>query len=82
VQHLHQAVLGQLFAQLRLFEIIGEEIFDAAKACGARRSETVDERHLSEQHGEIGGKSGHGKFSRCKSNGATAFKPAAARRCG
>ncbi len=59
VQHLRQLMLLQLLGELRLAEIVGKEVFDAAKAGGLCRSKAVDERHLAEQHGEIGGKSGH-----------------------
>ncbi len=48
VQHLHQVMLLQLLAQLGLVEIVGEEIFDAAKTRGARGGKAVDERHLGE----------------------------------
>ena len=40
VQHLRQPVLLQLLAQRRLFEIVGEEIFDPGEARGLGRAQS------------------------------------------
>ncbi|MEY9448288.1 hypothetical protein ABIE82_005736 [Bradyrhizobium diazoefficiens] len=49
----------ELLSELRLVEIIGEEILDPGKARRFRRGEAVEERHLVEEHGEVGGKLRH-----------------------
>src|SRR2546423_714237 len=65
----------ELLAQHRLFKIIGEEIFDAAKTCGLGRGKAIDERHLREQHSKVGGKLWHGRYPLV----SVMLRPAAAR---
>src|SRR5947199_4064095 len=39
--------------------VVGKQEFDRREAGFCRRLEPVEERHVGEHHGEIGGKSGH-----------------------
>jgi len=52
-------MLLQLLAELGLVEIIGKGLFDTDEARSLGRCKAVEERQLVEEHGEIGGKSGH-----------------------
>src|SRR5436189_39482 len=60
IRSLIRSLASASAAKRTLVEIIGEQIFDAAKTGSLGRRKAIDERHLREQHGEIGGKFGHG----------------------
>ena len=63
MQHLSQTIARQLLAQHRLVAVIGKEILHCGEAGGLRGREAIRERQLVEEHGEVGGKLGHGRVS-------------------
>lgn len=51
MQHLGEAVLLQLLAENRFFEVIGKQILHTREPGGLRCCEAFDERQLVEEHG-------------------------------
>src|SRR4051812_10053996 len=64
VQHLNELVLVQEVPEGPRVVLVGKEIFDALESRSGRRGETLDERHVVEEHREIGGKLWHALGSR------------------
>jgi hypothetical protein len=62
-QHLGQLVGVQPGLDLLGRVVGGEQVFDAGKAGFGSGGKAVKEIDLGEQHGQIGGKAGHGSLS-------------------
>jgi hypothetical protein len=59
-ERLRQPIALQAFAHRIRRMIVGKQEFHRGEARVRRRVETVEERHIGEHHGKIGGKVGHG----------------------
>ena len=59
VQDLRQAVVAQAGLEVVRLVVVGEEVLDRVEAGAGRRLETLQERHLAEQHRQIGRKFWH-----------------------
>ena len=55
VQHLSQLVLGELLFEDILVVIVRKQVFDAFESRFGGGGEAIEEFHLVEHHGQIGG---------------------------